>query len=58
MGETIIVQWPAELREAWFQESIPALYDTVSCKVPLKLSLENCLSIFIMAEKLGPENSW
>lgn len=56
--EFIAVQWTRSTRAQWFKESIPMYHDTVACKGSLKLTLEDCLSVFITSEKLGAEDTW
>lgn len=56
--EFIAVRWTRAARVQWFRESVPVYHDTVACRGALKLTLEDCLSMFVTAEKLGADDTW
>ena len=58
IGETIVVQWTMIQRDMWYKKPIPAYHNTNLFKFPFKLTLEDCLGVFITAEKLGSDDSW
>lgn len=56
--ETVAVQWTSAVRSVWFKDPVPDFRDTITCKSAVKLSLEDCLSVFITSEKLGADDTW